>query len=401
VRRGARELLILGEVAVALVLLVGAGLVIRTLWRLEDVNPGFAADRAVAMEVALPTARYPEGSQVPFYARLERRVRALPGVVEVGAVNILPLSDNYDSRGVQIEDAPQTVGRNPSIQARSVTPGYFAAMGVPLLRGRLFDHTDRDDSRLVIVVSESMAVRYWPDRDPIGRRVTFNAGVADAGRQDVGGAGSREVIGVVGDVKHLALDEPAVPVFYTPHSQQPSYHTMTLVVRTAVEADGLSRSLRAALDEMDRDVPLSRPRTLEQIVATSIAGPRVRAVLLGIFAGLALVLASVGVYGVVGCLVVQRTHEIGIRLALGAPTRRVLGLLVRDGMRPVCLGIVLGLGSAIALSRLLSAMVYGVTVTDAFVYASACAVLAVSGLVAAVVPARRALAADPMLGLNS
>ena len=204
-------------------LLVGGVLLLRHLWALQRVPPGFSAGPVLAMDVSLPTATYAEGEQVPFYERLQSRVGALPGVSAVGAVNILPLSGNYDSRGIQIEDRPRPEGQGEAPQARSVTPGYFAAMGIPLVQGRLFDGRDVEGAARVVIVSETMARRYWPGENPIGKRITFNSGIPRDEQQVVGGPGSREVIGVAGDVRHLDLDEADVPMFYTPHAQQPSH----------------------------------------------------------------------------------------------------------------------------------------------------------------------------------
>ena len=227
VGRGAREALIVCEVALSIVLLVGAGLLIRSLQRLEGVNPGFNTEQTVSMEISLPVARYEEGDQMPFYQRLEERVQGIAGVRGVGAANILPLSSNYDSRGIQIEDNPKPDGQGQSPQSRSVTPGYFAAMGIPLIAGRNFDPRDTEDRQRVVIISESMARAYWPGvADVVGKRITYNSGIPEEQQQVVGGPGSRVVVGVVGDVKHLALDEDTVPMFYTPHTQQPSYHTM-------------------------------------------------------------------------------------------------------------------------------------------------------------------------------
>ena len=276
-----RDVFMGAQVALAVVLLVGATLLVRSLWKLEDVPPGFSPARVTAMDVSLPTAVYPEGSQIPFYEQLQERVRALPGVDRVGAVNILPLSANYDSRGIQVEDHPQPEGQGRAPQARSVTPGYFSALGVPLLRGRLFDARDAVDGPLVVVISEAMAREYWPGEDPIGRRITYNSGIPRETQQEVGGPGSREVIGIVGDVRHLGLDEAPMPFFYTPHTQQPSYHTMTLVVRTAADVPGLAASVRAELRQMDGGVPLFQVRTVDQVLSRAVAQPRLRAWLLG------------------------------------------------------------------------------------------------------------------------
>jgi len=395
--RAPRELLIAGEVALSIMLLVGAGLMVRSLWELQRVNPGFAAGHLLTMEVSLPTARYEEGEQMPFYQRFEERLRGLTGVTGVGAVNILPLSASYDSRGVQIEDHPRPEGQGLSPQARSVTTGYFAAMGIPLRRGRGFEPQDLEGRPLVVVVSESMAKRYWPgETDVVGKRITFNSGIPREQQQTVGGAGSRVVVGVVGDVKHLGLDEDDVPMFYTPHTQQPSYHTMRVVVRAAADPAVLTRQVRAELTRLDSQVPLSQVRTMASALDATVAEPRMRATLLALFAGLALVLAAIGVYGVVAYLVGQRTQEIGVRRALGARAGDVLNMLVREAMRPVLLGMAVGVAGAFAMTQALAAMLFGVSTTDVATYAVACVVLGVAALAASIIPARRALGVDPI-----
>jgi putative ABC transport system permease protein len=395
--RGARELLIVAEVALSIVLLIGAGLMIRSLQQLQHVDPGFNAGQVLTMEVSLPTARYEEGEQMPFYQRLEERVRGLAGVVEVGAINILPLSNNYDGQGVQIEDHPLPKGQAASVQSRSITPGYFRAMGIPFINGREFDAHDVADGQLVVIVSASMARRFWPgEADVIGKRITHNSGIPRERQQLVGGAGSRVVVGVVGDVKHLALEEEAVPMIYEPHTQQPSYHTMRLVIRGEADAAALTGQVRDVLNQMDRDVPLSQVATLSRSLDQSVAEPRMRATLLGLFAALAMALAAIGVYGVVSYLVGQRTPEIGVRRALGATAADVLTMLVREAMRPVAIGIAIGVAGAYALTRLLAAMLFEISATDVTTYVVACGVLAAAALLASILPARRALAVDPM-----
>jgi putative ABC transport system permease protein len=395
-----RDLFMGAQVALAVVLLVGATLLVRSLWKLQDVPPGFSPARVTAMDVSLPTAAYPEGEQIPFYEQLQERVQALPGVDRVGAVNILPLSASYDSRGVQVEDHPRPEGQGLSPQARSVTPGYFAALGVPLLRGRLFDRRDAVNGPLVVVISEAMAREYWPGEDPLGRRITFNSGIPRDRQQEVGGPGSREVIGIVGDVRHLGLDEAPVPMFYTPHTQQPSYHTMTLVVRTASDVPGLAAAVRAELRQMDAGVPLFQVRTVDQVLARVVAQPRLRAGLLALFAGLAGLLAALGVYGVVSYVVQQRTAEIGVRMALGATRGDVLRLMLGQGMRPVLAGVGVGLAGAWAVSRALGALLFGVTPGDVVSYSAAAGALTLAALVATLVPARRAVVVDPAIALR-
>ena len=327
-RRAAREALIVAEVALSLVLLVGAGLLMQSLWRLQSVDPGFHPEQVLTMQMSLPTAKYAEGDQIPVYDQLYDRLRSLPGVEIVGAINILPLSDSYDGNGFQINERPMPIGQNPGVQTRSVNPDYFQAMGIPLLLGRGFDERDRTESPYVVVISDVMARRFWPDDDPIGKRITYNRGTFDEPTQTVGGPGSREIVGVVGSVKHLALEEALEAMFYTPQTQEPSFHTMTLVLRGSVEPASLTASVRAELAAMDPDVPLFQIRTLETMLDRSVAQPRLRTWLLGLFAVVALVLALVGIYGVIGYLVGQRTQEIGIRMALGASSHDVIRMLL-------------------------------------------------------------------------
>jgi putative ABC transport system permease protein len=386
-------------VALAMVLLVGGALLARSLWALQQVPSGFVAAQVLAMDVSLPTATYAEGEQIPFYERLQQRIAAVPGVRAVGAANILPLSGNYDSRGVQIEDHPKPDGQGEAPQARSVTPGYFAAMGIPLVRGRLFEARDVEGAPRVVIVSEAMARRYWPGENPIGRRITFNSGIPREQQQAVGGPGSREVVGIVGDVRHLGLDEHDVPMFYTPHAQQPSYHTMTMVVRSAGAGTDLPAAARGAVRELDPAVPLYQVRSLAQVLSRAVATPRLRAGLIGLFALLAALLASLGVYGVISYLVAERTHEFGVRISLGATARDLRRLVVVDGMRPVAAGVVLGLGAAWALGRALAAFLFGVTPADPLSYAAAVGLLSGAALAATLIPARRAVRVDPVTAL--
>jgi putative ABC transport system permease protein len=401
VQRPARELLIAGQMALALMLLAGAGLMLRSLWQLQRVETGFVADHVLTFETAVPTATYAEGDQIPFYEQLYDRIRALPGVTSVGAINILPLSANYDSRGVQIDGSPVPPEQSHSIQARSVSPDYFEAMGIPLLEGRAFTPRDRENAPRVMMVSASMARKYWPGQSAVGQRVTFNSGIPPGEQQEVGGPGSREVVGVVGDVKHLGLDEAEVPIFYTPQAQQPSYHTMALAVRTSSDPAALTASIRRELAAMDRAVPLYRVRTVDTLVRNVTAEPRMRAWLLALFAGVALTLAAVGVYGVVGYLVGQRTQEIAVRLALGARERSVLALMLWEGLRPIAIGLVAGIAASLVATRLVSNMLFETSPTDSATYAAVISILAVTAFAAVIVPARRAARIEPMAALRA
>lgn len=400
IRHGARHAFIALQVALAVVLLVGGALLARSLWALQQVPSGFVSSQVTAMDVSLPTATYAEGEQIPFYERLQQRIAVMPGVTAVGAINILPLSGNYDSRGVQIDDHPKPDGQGEAPQARSVTPGYFAAMGIPLMRGRLFEARDVEGGPRVVIISETMARQYWPGEDPIGRRITFNSGIPREEQQVVGGPGSREIVGIVGDVRHLGLDESDVPMFYTPHAQQPSYHTMTLVVRSAGAAAVLPATVRAALGEMDPSVPLFQVRALDQVVSRAVATPRLRAILIGGFALLAALLAGLGVYGVMSFLVTQRTHEFGVRISLGATGSDLRKLVLRDGFRPVATGLAIGILGAWALGRTLGALLFGISPWDPASYAAAVLLLSAAALAATLLPARRAVRIDPVAALS-
>jgi putative ABC transport system permease protein len=399
--RGAREALIVAEVALSLVLLVGAGLLMQSLWRLQGIDPGFQPDRVLSMQMALPTAKYAEGDQVPVYEQLYERLEQVPGVDVVGAINILPLSDSYDGNGFQIDERPMPPGQNPGVQTRSVSPDYFRALGIPLLRGRVFDQRDRRDTPGVVVISDAMARRFWPDDDPIGKRITYNRGEFAEPTQTVGGPGSREIVGIVGSVKHLALEEDLEAMFYTPQAQQPSFHTMTLVLRGAVDPASLTSSVRAEVAALDPDVPLFQIRTLDAMLDRSVAQPRLRTWLLGLFSAVALGLALIGIYGVIGYLVGQRTQEIGIRMALGAETRDVVQMLLWQAMRPVVVGVGVGLAIALALSRLVATLLYGIAASDPLTYAAVAALLAFTAMLATLVPALRATRIDPSTALRA
>ncbi len=399
--RPVRELLIASQVAVALTLLTGAGLMLRSLSQLLSVETGFARGQVLTFETAVPTATYAEGDQIPFYERFYDAIRRQPGVESVGAINILPLSANYDGRGIQIDARPVPVGQAPSIQARSISPDYFRAMDIPLLSGRPFTDADRESAPRVVIISESMARRYWANQNPLGQRVTFNSGIPESEQQTVGGPGSREIIGVVGDVKHLGLDEEDVPMFYTPQAQQPSYHTMAVVVRASTDAAALAGTIRSELARLDRGVPLYRVRTLDTVVGSAVAIPRMRAWLFGVFAALALLLSAVGVFGVVGYLVGERRQEIGIRLALGAKPVNVLRSMLLEGMRPVALGIAVGLAASLGAARLLSQLLYRVSAVDIPTYAAVVVILCVVAAAATWIPSRRVLRVQPMAALRS
>jgi putative ABC transport system permease protein len=400
-RTDARRILIGVEVALSLVLLVAAGLLVRSLGELRSVPPGFRADRVLTMSLSLPLVRYAEGEQIPFYDRLYERIQSLPGVIAVGGTNILPLSDNYSNDAFQIDDRPTRQGERPAAEARSVSPGYFEAMGIPLLRGRLFDERDTAGAARVVLISESMAEKFWPGEDPLGARVTYNRGIPDEARQDVGGIGSREIVGIVSDVKHLDLDEERIPMFYTPQPQEPSFHTMTLVVRTSTGADALASGVSRELAAMDREIPLYSVRSLGEVLEGSVTEERFRVRVLGLFALVALGLAALGVYAVVGLAVAQREREIGIRMALGARVNEIVRMLVLESMRPVLWGLAAGGVGAIFVTQALRSLLFRIEPSDPATFASVTAILGATALAAALIPTLRAARVDPVRTLRS
>ena len=383
-----QQALVASEMAMALMLLVCAGLLLKSFLRLQRVDPGFQAEQVLTLRTSLPLARYPEGEEIPFYRRVEERLSALPGVKRVGAINILPLSGDYSCDAFEIEGRPPfPPAQGPCAEARSVTPGYFEAMGIPLLRGRPFENRDTEDAQHVVIISEDMAKRLWPGGDPLGARIVY---------RDV----PRAVVGVVADVKHFGLDRDAPFELYTPHAQQTSYHTMTLVVRTPASPSSLLPSIQRELWSIDRDVPISEVKTMDALVAESTTEPRLRTMLVGAFAALAVLLSVVGVAGVIAYAVTRRTHEIGIRVALGATRRQVVGMMVARGFVPTLIGVAVGIGGALAITRVLSGLLFGVATTDASVFITATAILTFAALVATYVPARRATTIDPMIALR-
>ena len=384
-----QQTLVACEMAMALMLLVCAGLLLKSFARLQRVDPGFQADRVLTLRTSLPLARYPEGDEIPFYQRVEERLAALPGVTRVGAVNILPLSGNYSCDGFEIEGRPPfPPAQGPCAESRSATPGYFAAMGIPLVRGRAFDAHDTEQSPKVVVISDEMAQRFWPNQDPVGARIVY---------QRV----PRAIVGVVSGVRHFGLDRDAPFELYTPHAQQPSYHSMTLVLRAPADASSVMPMIQRELWAIDRDVPISEVKTMDQMVAESTVEPRLRTLLVGAFAGLAVLLSVVGVAGVIAYAVNRRTQEIGIRVALGATSGQVVAMMLARGFIPTMVGVAAGLGGALAASRVLTGLLFGVAATDAGVFAGATALLTAAALVATYVPARRATTIDPMLALRA
>ena len=388
-----RDSLVVSEVALAMVLLAGAGLLIKSFMRLQQVDPGFRSESALTMELSLPQARYLKPQQrAAFYEQLLERIAGLPGVRAAGACTQLPLSGGETIWGLTIEGRPEP-GPGEVLQAghRSVSPDYFRAMSIPLRRGRYFTAQDREGAPGVVIINETMANRFWPNQDPIGKRIRLGAGRS--------GAPWIPIAGVVADVKYSGLDRQPGPEMFLPHLQNPSPR-MAIVVRAATEPASLATALRSAVTALDRDQPVANIRTLEKIVSDSVAPRRLTMLLLGIFAALALVLAGVGLYGVISYSVTQRTHELGVRMALGAQPSEVLRLVIGHGMILTMIGVAIGLAGAFALTRFLSSLLFGVTARDPATFLAVALALASVALAACYIPARRATRVDPMVALR-
>jgi putative ABC transport system permease protein len=388
----ARSAVVVVEVALAIVLLIGAGLLIRSFWKLQSVSPGFTPQNALTAQIVLPSARYREPEQrARFFQQLSEQARALPGVQAVGAISILPLGGGWSRTSIAIEGRAEMTNlaaqARPRIHPRTVTPDYFQALGIPLLNGRFLTSKDDSNAPLVALINQTAAQRYWPGQNPLGHRVQIG-----------GGAPWREVIGVVGDVKDQGLDQEINPEVYFAWAQDPQ-RDGTLVVRGQNVAS-LAPALRDQVHQLDKDLPLSNMRLLEEVVEGSIAAPRSYSLLLALFAGIALTLAAVGIYGVMAYGVSQRAHELGVRLALGAQTRDVLLLVLRQGLRMTLLGVALGLAAAWGLTRWMKNMLFEVSATDPLTVVFVTCFLVGVALLACYIPARRAMKVDPLTALR-
>jgi predicted permease len=389
--RRLRSGVIAAEVGLSVMLLVGAMLLLRSFWQLTSVDPGFSTARLLSFQIAVSTARYEEGTQIAFFDRLYERLRTLPGVDSAGAVNILPLSGGYSCDGFQIVGKVVREGQNPCAEVRSASPDYFSTMGIPLVNGRLLTGRDNGGAPRVVVINETMARTFFPGEDPIGRRIIYSS----RGQND-----SREIVGVIGDVHHFGMQREPAPEFYTPQAQPPSYHGMTVVLRVQGSPSQPVSAVRAAARGLEPEAPLYNVRTMEQLVGKSVAEERLRTLLLSLFAGLALLLAVIGTYGVLSIAVANRTREMGIRMALGANRADVVRLVVGQGLRPIVAGIVLGTAGSVALARSVSGLLFHVSAVDPLTFAVVPVLIAASGVLAAWVPARRACRIDPATALR-
>jgi predicted permease len=369
---------------------VGAGLLVRSFARLSEVEPGFQPTGVLTFGLDLPRSRFPRERRGPFVDSLLERLRALPGVRAAGATSALPMTGSENLEPVEIEGRPKPpAGQEMYTDFRVVTPGYFAALGIPLVRGRTFSPTDGPQQAGVAVVSEALARVHWPGQDPIGRRLRIYEE-----------EGWLTVVGVVGDVRHSGKQSPARPHLYAAYAQSP-YGELAVAVRTDADLSSLAPALRAAVAGVDADLPLADLRTMPDVVAGTMAGRRSNMLLLAAFAGLALLLSSVGLYGVASHSVGQRTREMGLRMALGAAPGAVLRMVLRESLRTVLLGLVPGVLGALAAGRLLSGMLYGIPAADPVTFVGSVAVLAGVTVAASLAPGLRATRVDPMVTLRA
>jgi len=393
-RNRLRSALVVAEIALSLVVLAGAGLVMRSVERLERVDPGFRSDGVLTFQVYLPASRYPKELQRAAAAdRLLAAVAALPGVERAGLTNILPLGAARVAIDAAIENRPLAPGEAPQqVDWRSASAGYFEAPGIPLLAGRTFGPGDVAGAPAVAVVDDELAARYWPHESALGHRLSLDTGG--------GPVQWMTIVGVVKNVRAAGLDVDAGPEVYTPFAQAPR-QLLAFTVRGKGDPAALAAAARRAVHGIDANLPVERVATMRELVDRSIAGRRSYALLFAVFAGVALALVSVGVYGVMSYSVVRRVQEIGIRMALGARRGEVLKMVVAQGMALAGLGIAVGLGLALAASRLVASLLYGVGATDAATYAAVAALLAALALLACWLPARRATRVDPMVALRA
>lgn len=391
-----RNLLVVSEFALSLVLLIGAGLMIKSLLRLQEVKPGFDSENLLTMRIALPSTKYDNLDRSrAFFEQLFDRLEARPEVRSVGGINLLPFGGGGGDRSFSIQDQPTPAGQSrPDEQVRFITPGYFRAMSIPLLSGRDFTRRDLPNTPPVAIVNSAFARKFWHDGNALRKRISFSTNNPKW----------YEIVGVVGNVKHRGLDINESPELYIPAFQplfaDGNVPPLYVAIRTVNDPSQLASAMRSEVAAIDRDQPVSSLMTMDQRISDSVAPRRFNMFILGLFAALALVLAAIGIYGIMAFSVVQRTHEIGVRMALGASTSDVLKLILRNGFKLALIGIVLGLVIAFAATRVLSSLLYGVSATDPAIFVIDALLLAIAALLACYIPARRATRVDPLVALR-
>ncbi|HYE16500.1 MAG TPA: ABC transporter permease, partial [Pyrinomonadaceae bacterium] len=392
-RNRLRNAFVITEVALAMMLLVGAGLMLRSFARLQAVEPGFNPDKLLTMRVVLPDPKYPEEHQrVAFFRQALERISALPGVESAGAATFLPFSGSNTATRFSIVGRPEPPrGQEPGTDVRSTDVNFFRTLGIPLLRGRLYDEREAAEARRVVVINESLARKYFPDEDPLGKSIKVNI--------FAGEPRATEIIGIVGDAKHASLEGEASPTVYFPHSELPMPF-MYVAVRTEGDPSGSAAAVRREIQSIDPDQPVADVRTMTELLADSVGRARFSATLLAVFASVALLLAAIGIYGVISYGVTQRTHEIGIRLALGARAADILWMILGQGLGLAAAGLATGLVGAFAVTRLMTSLLYGVSATDPLTYAALSLFLLLVALAACYVPARRATRVAPTIALR-
>ena len=393
-----RTTLVIVEVALAVTLLAGAGLLIRSFTRLASVDPGFKVQQALTFALSLPDARYEkEEAQIAFFDELLPRLRALPGVEAAAGVISLPLSGSSLVLTFEVKGRPPLPpAQQPAMQVRIATTGYFEAIGIPLKRGRFFAETDRWGGPPVVLITEAAVRQYFPNEDPIGKTINLGWGRGE-GKPKAGG----EVIGIIGDVKDEGLAEADPPQIFLPYKQWP-VQSMAVLLKTAVPPRSVATAVQKTVYSVDGNIPVANVRTLEELVARSISQPRFYMTLLSVFAGVALLLAAIGIFGVLSYAVAQRTREIGIRMALGAHAGSVLGLVVREALLMSSVGVIIGIGAAFVLTEwLVAQLLFDTSPHDPATFAVVAATLTIVSMAAAYVPARRATRVDPIVALRA